>query len=198
MYLWSIWRVVDILPHKPWRRLGAKPPIVDVNSRKLSLAGSRRRLGGRVRRRGSTNPEPTRAGRKDPQTSENAYIGHMAKPVTWRPPTPLWRRNPPVGFMRPCEPVLVDRPPAGSGWLHEVKHDGSASSSSTISLSWWTSGAGGARISRIGSQGSPRRTWTRSRNSNLCGARPHSPSRARLFVTALPRNATHGQTARPE
>jgi hypothetical protein len=35
-----------------------------------------------------------------------------------------WRRNPPPGFLRPCELVLVDRPPAGPGWLHEVKHDG--------------------------------------------------------------------------
>ena len=32
--------------------------------------------------------------------------------------------GPPVGFVRPCEPTLVDRPPAGVGWLHEVKHDG--------------------------------------------------------------------------
>ena len=46
------------------------------------------------------------------------------KIVTWRHPAPLWRRNPPIGFIRPCEPVLVDRPPAGPGWLHEVKHDG--------------------------------------------------------------------------
>ena len=30
----------------------------------------------------------------------------------------------PIGFIRPCEPTLVDRPPAGSGGLHEVKHDG--------------------------------------------------------------------------
>ena len=42
----------------------------------------------------------------------------------WRAPAPRWRRNPPIGFIRPCEPVLVDRPPAGPGWLHEVKHDG--------------------------------------------------------------------------
>jgi ATP dependent DNA ligase domain len=46
------------------------------------------------------------------------------KTVTWRAPAPHWRRNPPVGFIRPCEPALVDRPPAGAGWLHEVKHDG--------------------------------------------------------------------------
>jgi hypothetical protein len=46
------------------------------------------------------------------------------KTVSWRAPAPRWRRNAAVGFIRPCEPVLVDRPPAGPGWLHEVKHDG--------------------------------------------------------------------------
>jgi bifunctional non-homologous end joining protein LigD len=30
----------------------------------------------------------------------------------------------PPGFIRPCEPTLVDRPPPATGWLHEVKHDG--------------------------------------------------------------------------
>jgi ATP-dependent DNA ligase len=44
--------------------------------------------------------------------------------VTWRAQTPRWRRNPPVGFIRPCEPTLVAYPPAGPGWLHEIKHDG--------------------------------------------------------------------------
>jgi ATP-dependent DNA ligase len=44
--------------------------------------------------------------------------------VIWRAPTPRWRRSQPRGFIRPCEPALVDRPPAGAGWLHEVKHDG--------------------------------------------------------------------------
>ena len=34
------------------------------------------------------------------------------------------RRTPPAGFIRPCQPLLVARPPAGPGWLHEVKHDG--------------------------------------------------------------------------
>ena len=33
-------------------------------------------------------------------------------------------RNPPSAFIRPCEPTLTDRPPAGPGWLHEIKHDG--------------------------------------------------------------------------
>ena len=41
----------------------------------------------------------------------------MAKPVTWRALTPVWRGNPPPGFIRPWEPALVDRPPAGAGWL---------------------------------------------------------------------------------
>jgi bifunctional non-homologous end joining protein LigD len=46
------------------------------------------------------------------------------KNVVWRASTPRWRRNPPVGFIHPCEPALVDRPPAGPGWSHEIKHDG--------------------------------------------------------------------------
>jgi bifunctional non-homologous end joining protein LigD len=42
----------------------------------------------------------------------------------WRASIARWRRNPPPGFIRPCELTLTDRPPAGPGWLHEVKHDG--------------------------------------------------------------------------
>jgi len=34
------------------------------------------------------------------------------------------RRSPPAGFIRPCLPALVDRPPSGPDWLHEIKHDG--------------------------------------------------------------------------
>ena len=48
----------------------------------------------------------------------------FAMNVIWRAPAPRWRRTPPVGFIRPCKPTLADRPPAGPGWLHEVKHDG--------------------------------------------------------------------------
>src|SRR3984885_15872475 len=39
----------------------------------------------------------------------------------------LWRisrRTPPAGFIQPCQPPLAANPPAGPGWLHEVKHDG--------------------------------------------------------------------------
>jgi bifunctional non-homologous end joining protein LigD len=28
------------------------------------------------------------------------------------------------GFIRPMMPTLVDEPPAGEGWIHEIKHDG--------------------------------------------------------------------------
>jgi len=31
-------------------------------------------------------------------------------------------QSPPA--FEPCLPRLVDRPPAGSGWIHEIKHDG--------------------------------------------------------------------------
>jgi hypothetical protein len=38
----------------------------------------------------------------------------------------LWRvrsrRPPPAGFI--LHPLLVDKPPSGLSWLHEVKHDG--------------------------------------------------------------------------
>jgi ATP-dependent DNA ligase len=39
----------------------------------------------------------------------------------------LWRisrRDPPADFILPCRPTLVATPPAGPGWLHEMKHDG--------------------------------------------------------------------------
>jgi ATP-dependent DNA ligase len=46
------------------------------------------------------------------------------KTANWRASPPGWRLNAPVGFVRPCEPTLVDHPPSGPGWLHEIKHDG--------------------------------------------------------------------------
>ena len=33
------------------------------------------------------------------------------------------RLSPPAGFIQPCQPTLVAHPPAGPGWLHEMKHD---------------------------------------------------------------------------
>jgi bifunctional non-homologous end joining protein LigD len=30
----------------------------------------------------------------------------------------------PSGFIEPCLPSLAERPPSGSGWIHEIKHDG--------------------------------------------------------------------------
>jgi bifunctional non-homologous end joining protein LigD len=34
------------------------------------------------------------------------------------------RTDRPPPHFEPCLPRLVDRPPAGSGWIHEIKHDG--------------------------------------------------------------------------
>jgi len=34
-----------------------------------------------------------------------------------------FRRTPP-GFIRPCLPSSTERPPNGTGWIHEIKHDG--------------------------------------------------------------------------
>ena len=30
----------------------------------------------------------------------------------------------PIGFIVPAQPVGAVRPPTGSGWIHEIKHDG--------------------------------------------------------------------------
>ena len=43
--------------------------------------------------------------------------------MPWHNP-PRFRRPKPAGFIAPCWPTLVANPPAGPGWLHEVKHDG--------------------------------------------------------------------------
>lgn len=29
-----------------------------------------------------------------------------------------------LSFIQPMKPALVDEPPVGDGWLHEIKHDG--------------------------------------------------------------------------
>ena len=36
----------------------------------------------------------------------------------------MTRRSIPVWFVVPAQPVRCDRPPAGRGWVHEIKHDG--------------------------------------------------------------------------
>jgi bifunctional non-homologous end joining protein LigD len=32
--------------------------------------------------------------------------------------------NAPSGFIHPCQPTVASMPPSGSGWAHELKHDG--------------------------------------------------------------------------
>jgi bifunctional non-homologous end joining protein LigD len=44
--------------------------------------------------------------------------------MPWHTPSRFRRPPPPAGFIVPCRPTLVSTPPAGAGWLHEVKHDG--------------------------------------------------------------------------
>ncbi len=41
--------------------------------------------------------------------------------MEWGPPSKI-RKSP--GFIEPCIPTLAKAPPAGEGWLHEIKHDG--------------------------------------------------------------------------
>jgi bifunctional non-homologous end joining protein LigD len=45
--------------------------------------------------------------------------------MLWRVSSrPVGSRLKPAGFILPCQPALADRPPAGPGWLHEIKFDG--------------------------------------------------------------------------
>jgi ATP-dependent DNA ligase len=34
------------------------------------------------------------------------------------------QRRRPSGFIEPCQPSRAARPPSGSLWVHEIKHDG--------------------------------------------------------------------------
>jgi bifunctional non-homologous end joining protein LigD len=39
----------------------------------------------------------------------------------------MWRERPfpqPTAFIEPCLPRAAKQPPAGRGWIHEIKHDG--------------------------------------------------------------------------
>ena len=36
----------------------------------------------------------------------------------------LMRNRGTVGFVEPCLPSPAKKPPTGSNWLHEIKHDG--------------------------------------------------------------------------
>ncbi|HEX8165196.1 MAG TPA: DNA ligase [Beijerinckiaceae bacterium] len=44
--------------------------------------------------------------------------------MLWRTPSSLRGRATPTGFIVPCQPMLSRVVPAGSGWIHELKHDG--------------------------------------------------------------------------
>ena len=43
--------------------------------------------------------------------------------MLWRPPRGR-PNNAPPGFIHPCQPKVATRPPAGPGWVHELKQDG--------------------------------------------------------------------------
>jgi bifunctional non-homologous end joining protein LigD len=44
--------------------------------------------------------------------------------VAWKRSSPRREARRPVGFVEPCLPTRYPKPPAGEGWLHEIKQDG--------------------------------------------------------------------------
>ena len=58
-----------------------------------------------------------------PPLHDPEWLRHKGAVVPWR--TSLARqRRAPVGFIRPCQPVLATEVPTGEGWIHELKWDG--------------------------------------------------------------------------
>ena len=51
-----------------------------------------------------------------------ANLVNEARPLPY-PPAMIQRRRP-SGFIEPCQPSKVARPPSGPLWVHEIKHDG--------------------------------------------------------------------------
>ena len=62
-------------------------------------------------------------GRRRDSQSEPQPVKWRAS-MLWRVSRPILTRSKPPGFILPCQPALADRPPAGPGWLHEIKFDG--------------------------------------------------------------------------
>ena len=57
----------------------------------------------------------------DPVTSEQALIREYS--ATASPPESN-RMLRAAAFIEPCLPSPADKPPSGSNWIHEIKHDG--------------------------------------------------------------------------
>jgi bifunctional non-homologous end joining protein LigD len=60
-----------------------------------------------------------------PVTESGALVARPIRPkfgiMLWRTQAP--KRRPP-GFIEPCIPTSVSKPPVGAQWIHEIKHDG--------------------------------------------------------------------------
>jgi bifunctional non-homologous end joining protein LigD len=69
--------------------------------------------------------------------------------ATYLFPAMLLLRAASYGFIRPCLPSSAERPPNGTGWIHEIKHDG-------YRLMVRRDGAGVRLLTRNGHDWSPR------------------------------------------
>src|SRR5436190_14937890 len=70
------------------------------------------------------------------------------------------RTGPGLGIIEPCLPSPAKAPPSGSGWLHEIKHDG-------FRILAWRAAAGVRLITRAGNDFSSRFPFIAIAVSNL-------------------------------
>ena len=122
---WAVMRAVCQNDRRFWL---FDPCNLEAGARSLAALGpialaARRRHFGLVRRGEAPGqarrPEWLTAGRLRLRRSLRTDVYAVALIPPRSRPTP-----PPAGFIQPCQPTLVANPPAGPGWLHEMKHDG--------------------------------------------------------------------------
>jgi hypothetical protein len=71
------------------------------------------------------SPHPS--GVRDPGQLQAAGVLLLGRIRLRRPPLlprAMLFRVPPAGFIEPCLPSSGDKPPSGTDWVHEIKHDG--------------------------------------------------------------------------
>jgi hypothetical protein len=80
---------------------------------------------------------------------------------------------PVLRFIEPCLPSLADRPPSGTNWIHEIKHDGYRLMARRDSVAPTIDGPGATETGEQGTCSSPGIIGTAGRPPPVC--KQHDP-----------------------